>query len=137
MRTEVLTIIARNIIDFSAVYDVFDPANNIKVGALKRKGMKSVIKDEWIIMDAENREIGLIQEDSMMLALIRRFLVNLIPQKYHGVVNGKQVCLFKQNFNPFVMKVNLDYSMDTKGLLDRRLGIAGAILLCAIEGKQG
>ena len=99
--------------------------------------MKSVIKDEWIIMDAENREIGLIQEDSMMLALIRRFLVNLIPQKYHGVVNGKQVCLFKQNFNPFVMKVNLDYSMDTKGLLDRRLGIAGAILLCAIEGKQG
>ena len=136
MRTEVLTIIARNIIDFSAVYDVFDPANNIKVGALKRKGMKSVIKDEWIIMDAENREIGLIQEDSMMLALIRRFLVNLIPQKYHGVVNGKQVCLFKQNFNPFVMKVNLDYSMDTKGLLDRRLGIAGAILLCAIEGKQ-
>jgi len=99
--------------------------------------MKSIIKDEWIIMDAQDREIGLIQEDSMVLALMRRFLTNLIPQKFLGVVNGKQVCLFKQNFNPFVVKINLDYSMDTNGLLDRRLGIAGAILLCAIEGKQG
>jgi uncharacterized protein YxjI len=137
MQTEVLTIRARQIIDFSAVYDVFDPINNTKVGALKRKGMKSIIKDEWIIMDTEDREIGLIQEDSIILALIRRFLTNLIPQNYHGVVNGRQVCLFKQNFNPFIMKINLDYSMDVNGLLDRRLGIAGAILLCAIEGRQG
>lgn len=136
MMTEVLTILARNIIDFSVAYDVFDSINNIKVGALKRKGMKSIIKDEWIIMDAENKEIGLIQEDSVLLALIRRFLLNIIPQEYHGVVNGKKVCLFKQNFNPFVMKINLDYSMDVNGLLDRRLGIAAAILLCAIEGKQ-
>ncbi len=137
MRTEVLTIITSQIIDFSAAYEVFDPINNIKVGVLKRKGMKSLIKDEWIIMDAENREIGLIQEDSMLLALIRRFLTNLIPQKYHGTVNGKQVCIYKQNFNPFVIKINLNFSMDANGLLDRRLGLAGAILLCAIEGKQG
>ena len=61
---------------------------------------------------------------------------NELHQKYHGVVQGEQVCIFKQNFNPFVMKINLDFSMDAKGLLDRRLGIAGAILLCAIEGRQ-
>ena len=136
MRTEVLTILARQIIDFSAAYDIFDPSNNSKVGAFRRKGMKSFFKDEWIIMDAEDRGIGLIKEDSVALALIRRFLTNLIPQKFHGVVNGNQVCLFKQNFNPFVMKINLDFSMDVSRLLDRRLGIAGAILLCAIEGKQ-
>ena len=136
MQTEVLTIIARQIIDFSAAYDVIDPANNTKVGALKRKGLKSILKDEWIIMDAEDREIGFIKEDSVLFALIRRFLVNLIPQKYYGELEGEKVCLFKQNFNPFVMKINLDFSMDRKGLLDRRLGIAGAVLLCAIEGKQ-
>jgi hypothetical protein len=28
-------------------------------------------------------------------------------------------------------------SPDTQGLLDGRLGIAAAILMCAIEGKQG
>jgi uncharacterized protein YxjI len=135
MRREVLTIKTRQIIDISAAYDIIDPTTNTKVGALKRKGLKSILKDEWIIMDAEDREIGFIKEDSMLLALIRRFLTNLIPQKYYGEFKGEQVCLFKQNFNPFVMKINLDFSMDRKGLLDRRLGIAGAVLLCAIEGK--
>jgi len=136
MQTEVLSIQARQIMDFSAAYDVIDSISGRKVGALKRRGMKSILRDEWVIMDAEEREIGLIQEDSLGLALVRRFLANLIPQKYHGVVNGETVCFFHQNFNPFVMKINLDYSMDKKGLLDRRLGIAGAVLLCAIEGRQ-
>lgn len=136
MLTEILTIQARQILDFSAAYDVFDPVANTKVGALKRKGLKSIFKDEWIIMDAEDREIGFIKEDSAALAFLRRFLSGLIPQTYYGELHGEQVCLFKQNFNPFVVKINLDFSMDEKGLLDRRLGIAGAVLLCAIEGKQ-
>lgn len=137
MKAEVLRIHARNIIDFSATYDVIDPLDGTKVGALKRKGLKSVLKDEWIFFDAQDREIGLIQEDNMLLALIRRFLTNLVPQNYDGFIGNEKVCDFKQNFNPFVTKITLDYSMDKKGLLDRRLGIAAAVLLCAIEGKQG
>lgn len=136
MQNEVLTIKAKNIIDFSAAYDVFDPTTQTKVGVLKRKGMKSILKDEWIIMDANENQIGLIQEDSMMLALIRRFLTNLVPQSFDGTINGRKVCHFKQNFNPFVTKITLDFSMDINSLLDRRLGIAAAVLLCAIEGKQ-
>jgi uncharacterized protein YxjI len=137
MQKEVLTIQAKNIIDFSASYAVYDPIAGAKVGVLKRKGMKSIIKDEWIIMDANEKEIGLIQEDSMMLALVRRFLSDLVPQSFDGTINGRNVCHFKQNFNPFLTKITLDFSMDSDGLLDRRLGIAAAILLCAIEGKQG
>ena len=136
MTTETLRIQARQVIDFSAAYDVIDPATDTKIGALKRKGMKSILKDEWIIMDADDREVGFIKEDSMLLALIRRSLTNLIPQKYYGEINGEQTCIFKQNFNPFVTKISLDFSMDKNNLLDRRIGIAGAVLLCAIEGKQ-
>jgi uncharacterized protein YxjI len=138
MQTEVLRIQARQIyaMDISAAYDVIDPTTSTKVGVLTRKGLKSILKDQWIIMDTEDRELGFITEDSTLLALIRRFLTNLIPQKYYGELNGERVCIFKQNFNPFVIKINLDFSMDKKGLLDRRLGIAGAVLLCAIEGKQ-
>lgn len=137
MQEEVLTIKARQILDISAAYDVIDPVSNEKVGALKRKGLKSVIKDEWIFMDSNDNEIGFIKEDSMVLALIRRFMTNLIPQKYFGEINGMPVCTFKQNFNPFVLKLGLDFTPDTGGLLDRRLGIAAAVLLCAIEGRQG
>ncbi len=136
MNTEVLTIRARQVIDFSAQYDVVDPVTREKVGVLKRKGFKSMFRDEWILMDRTEQEIGSIKEDSALLAMIRRLLTPLIPQKYHGEINGKVVCTFKQNFNRFVLKISLDFNPDTNRLLDRRLGIAAAVLLCAIEGRQ-
>ncbi len=139
MQQEVLTIKARKMLDISSAYDVVDPTTGQKVGAMRRKGMKSIIKDEWVILDVSDNEIGLVEEDSMALALVRRFVpyANIfLPQAYHGSIGGTQVCQFKQNFNPFVLKVSLDYGPDRQGLLDRRLGIAAAILLCAIEGRQ-
>jgi hypothetical protein len=137
MLTKFITIKARSVIDFSATYDVFDAVLGNKLGAFKRKGLKSLIKDEWIILDKDDNEIGIITEDSMVLALIRRILLNLIPQEYNVSINGEQVCKYKQNFNPFVSKINVDFSMDSNNKFDKRLGIAGGILLCAIEGKQG
>lgn len=136
MQEEVLTIKARQIIDFSATYDVFDPKTATKIGGLRRKGLKSMLKDEWIFLNTGDQEIGLIKEDSLLLALIRRGLTNLVPQKYHGQINGIPVCTFKQNFNPFVLKLAVDFSQDGNNILDRRLGLAAAVLICAIEGRQ-
>lgn len=136
MNEEVLLIQARKAIDFSATYDVIDSSTGYRVGSFKRKGMKSIIKDEWLIYDANENEIGLIQEDSTGLAIVRRFLLSLIPQTFVGSAFGQPVFIFKQRFNPFVHKIELDFSMDVNNALDRRLGIAAAVLLCAIEGRQ-
>ncbi|OAB38716.1 hypothetical protein PMSD_06800 [Paenibacillus macquariensis subsp. defensor] len=136
MSEEVLVIKARSRIDFSATYDVFDPIYNETIGSFRRKGMKSILKDEWIILDNQEREVGLITEDSMLLALLRRFLSNLIPQTYVGTIGQHEVLTFKQRFNPFVQKIELDFSMDRNQMLDRRLGIAASVLLSAIEGRQ-
>ena len=134
--SDLLSIKARKIIDFSSAYDVVDPATGQKIGALKRRGWKSMIKDEWVIMDANDMDIGIIQEDNWALAIIRRFATNLIPQSFHGEIGGSMVFKFKQHFNPFVQKMTLDFTPDTSGKLDRRLGVAAAILLTAIEGRQ-
>lgn len=136
MREEILTIHARNVLDISAVYDVLDATTQQKVGALKRKGLKSILRDEWIVMDAQDREIGSIHEDSTLKALLRRFLTNLIPQSFYIEMSGVQVCTLQQNFNPFVLKLTVDFTPDRANQLDRRLGIAAAILLSAIEGRQ-
>ena len=139
MTYEILTIKARNIIDFSAAYDVTDSRTGQKIGTLRRKGFRSIIQDEWQILDAYDREMGTIKEDSTILAVIRRFIeyaALFIPQKFHGTIGNAPVLFFQQNFNPFLAKIDLDFSPDVNGLLDRRLGIAAAILLCAIEGKQ-
>jgi hypothetical protein len=141
MQTEILRIAARQILDFGAAYDVVDSATSQKIGALKRKGLKSIVRDKWIIMDANDQEIGTIQEDSTGLAILRRFLglwaTLIAPQKYHFEVGGHTVGTGQQNRNPFVYIVTLDFSPDSAGALDRRLGIAAGLLLAAVEGKQG
>ena len=139
MQSELLTIRTDQILDIGATYQVHDPQQGgVHVGSLRRKGLKSIVRDEWVFLNPGGQEVGLIQEDSTAMALVRRFLPlgPLIPQEYNGDLGGIPVCRFKRNFNPFVNKVTLDYSMDQQGLLDRRLGIAAAILLVAIEGKQ-
>ena len=80
--TELLCIQARQIIDFSAAYDVTDSASGQKVGALRRRGGASILRDEWKVLDAADAEIGTLIEDSMALALVRRLLTNLVPQRY-------------------------------------------------------
>ena len=134
MQQELFRIHARNVIDFGATYDVIDSAANTKLGALRRKGFKSIIKDEWIILDGNDQEIGSIKEDSMALALVRRFVCKLIPQEYLCDINGKLECKYKQNFNPLVMKIKVNFTGANQA--DRFLTMAGALLLCAIEGKE-
>ncbi|MBK9376584.1 MAG: hypothetical protein IPN03_23420 [Holophagales bacterium] len=137
MREELLAIHARKVLDISATYDVTDSQTGERVGAIQRKGMRSLLRDEWVLRDAADQEIGLVREDSMGLALLRRFLTNLVPQSFDIEVMGEKVATVRQDFNPFVLKLTVDFSRDPTGLLDRRLGLAAVLLLCAVEGRQG
>lgn len=133
---EMLKIQARSIIDFSAAYDITDKSSGQKVGALRRKGFSSILRDAWEILDPNDNVIGKISEDSMLMALLRRFLSNLIPQAFVIEAGESQVGALKQTFNPFVPQFVVDFSMDTGRRLDRRLGIGAVILLQVIEGRQ-
>jgi uncharacterized protein YxjI len=134
---EVLSIKARNIMDFSASYDVVDTALNQTVGVLRRRGLRSLLRDEWEILDTNDRMVGLLFEDNVGLALLRRLLLgSLLPQNYDMTFGETRVGDLRQNFNPFRYELNLDFSMDVSRLLDRRLGIAAGILLAAVEGKE-
>jgi hypothetical protein len=133
---ELLRIKARKIIDWGTAFDVTDSINSQKVGAVKRRGWKSVLRKEWIIMDPLDQEIGRIQEDSLMLALVRRFVIALIPQTYTFEISGQQVGTAEQNWNIFAPKMRVDFSSDPGKRLDRRLGVAAVVLLMAVEGRQ-
>lgn len=136
-RQEVLMIKARQIIDFSAAYDVVDPTTSERVGVLRRKGWNSLLRDEWEVLNAQDQPIGILFEDSMGLAMLRRLLLgSLLPQNYDLTIGATRVADLKQRFNLFRYELDLDLSMDTAKQLDPRLGVAAAILLAAVEGKQ-
>jgi hypothetical protein len=135
MMQELLLIKARSILDFSVAFDVVDAASQVKVGALKRRGWKSILKDEWIIMDSADNEIGRIHEDSAWLAFVRRFIINIIPQAYTVHVGTAIVGHVQQNWNPFAPKMGVDFTSDP-GMLEPRMRIAAIALLGTIEGRQ-
>jgi len=137
MTREMLSIRARQMIDFAAAYDVIDSTNGQKVGALRRKGFRSMVRDEWEILDINDQSIGILQEDSPGKALLRRLILgSLLPQSYNLIINGQIVAEFRQKFQLVGYTLDLDFSMDSAQLIDRRLSIAAAILLGTIEGKQ-
>jgi hypothetical protein len=72
----------------------------------------------------------------MGLAMVRRFLTNLVPQAYHLVgQDGQEYATMHQRFNPLVFKLDVEVAADCP--VDRRLVLAAAVLLAAVEGRQG
>jgi uncharacterized protein YxjI len=134
---EVLVIKARQIIDFSAAYDVVDSTTGQKAGTLRRKGLHSLLRDEWEILDANEQPLARLFEDSVGRAMLRRLILgSFLPQNYDITIGNERVADVRQRFNLFAYRLDLDFSLDPSRRLDRRLGIAAGILLAAIEGKQ-
>jgi hypothetical protein len=134
---EVLAMTARELLGFSVAIDVVDSRTQQKVGALRRRGLESMLRDKWVILDAEDAEVGVIKEDNEVLALVRRFATSLIPQSYQVLVDDAPVGVFTQNFNPLAPTLTLDFSADPDAkALDRRLGIAAGVLMFVVEGRQ-
>jgi uncharacterized protein YxjI len=136
--SEILYIQARQILDFSAAYDIFDQTMGSQlVGTLRRKGWSSLARDQWEVLDPSGRVLGILWEDSLGLALLRRLLLgSLLPQNYDMLFDEQRVADLRQRFNLFRYELDLDFTMDPSRRLDRRVGIAAGILLGAIEGKQ-
>lgn len=137
---EIVSVKARQEQDVGATYEVIDSRSAQIVGFLRRKGLRSImVRDEWLLSDSNKQEVALIQEDSMILGVMRRSIKNLVylvPQRYTVSAGGRPVAFFRQNFNPFVLKYDLDLSPDREETLDRRLVLTAGILLCAVEVWQ-
>ena len=134
-REELVNIKTPQFLDFSATYFVTDSTTGEQIGALKRKGFKSIISDEWTFLTTDLREIGKMKEKSLGGALLSRF-INLIPQNFKITdSNEKEVASIEQFFNPFVLKYQLTIP-NANSSIDKRLIIAAGILLCSIEGRQ-
>ena len=130
---ELLTIKTPQILDIGATYNVQDVTTGEAVGSLRRKGLNSIFKDEWIILSKEGKEIGTLTETSLIAALLSR-VISLIPQTYVVLANNREVAKIKQHFNPFVLKYTMTIVDETS--VDPRLLIAAGILLAGIERRQ-
>ncbi|MGH7297765.1 MAG: hypothetical protein ACRELB_22695, partial [Polyangiaceae bacterium] len=130
---ELLRIKQRNMLDWAGLFDVFDPQSGGKIGAFRRKGWRSFLRDEWHLLDASDQQVGSILETGTPFW---RRIFKFLPYTFAFNVAGQQTGTFVQHFSFFGYKATMDLSAWRGAPFDRRLAFAGALLLMAVEAKE-
>ena len=136
---EILKIKARGVLDiWSQSYDFTDSNTGENIGGIQRQGGKSLLQDSYSLYDSNNQKYGEVKEDSMMNALIRRFVPFakfFFPQKFALSFPGQSPIYFTQKINPIIQKLMVEIQPENQ--IDRRVILGAAMIVIAIEGKQG
>jgi uncharacterized protein YxjI len=142
--TEVFRIKAQQVWDPRAKYDVTDP-NGQLIGQLQKVFGKSLLRSTWRIYGAAGNEVGWARERSLFVALVRRFVglvpfigefLELLPIPYHfDYYKGEDRIGGLERILGVRDRYRLDVSGDTERALDRRVVIALAVGLDALQAR--
>jgi len=137
---ELFRIKARSVMELGGRYDVTTPAGE-RVGVLGKVFGKSLLRSTWSIMDANEREIAIAKERSQLWAIVRRVIDavpygDFIPIVFHFTIDAGDRHLGDLTRRLGVRdRYDLDLSGDTERAIDRRLAIALAIALDALQSR--
>jgi len=136
---ELIRMQARQVIDFGATYDVTLPSGEA-IGSVRRKGLKSMFRDSWLVFDEQGRQIATLKEDSGGKAIVRRIhplIAAMMPQQFHLTrdTDSTRLATFRTHFNPFVYRLGIAVHADDE-VIDDLLILGTGCLLAAIEGRQ-
>lgn len=137
---ELFRIKARSVMEFGGRYDVTTPAGE-RVGVLGKVFGKSLLRSTWSIMDANEQEVAIAKERSQLWAIVRRVIDavpygDFIPIVFHFTIDAGDRHLGDLTRRLGVRdRYDLDLSGDTERAIDRRLAIALAIALDALQSR--
>jgi uncharacterized protein YxjI len=138
---ELFRIKARSMFDIGgARYDVTDSAGS-PIGVLEHVFRKSLFRSTWKVTDADGGEVMIAQERSLPMAIARRIVDFVpygelvpIPYNFDLVMDDRVIGYLNRKFQLRDRYV-LDLSGDHDRRLDRRMGIALAIGLDALQNR--
>jgi uncharacterized protein YxjI len=142
---ELLRIKARQRFDPRATYDVTDDQGT-KIGAIQKVFGASLLRSTYLILGPNGEELAITTEKSIAIAILRRAVgfipyvdnvADFLPIPYHFVFkrgdqiigeNTRQMWKIRDNYN-------IDLSADTERVLDRRLVLAIAVGMDALQAR--
>jgi len=135
---ELLVISTRSVFDISGAYTVSLRSGDA-IGAFKRHGIRSVLRDKWSVFGPGGEPLGEIREDSAWRALVRRgheLLAALVPQRFEFLgPDERRFATYRTHMNPVVHRLGVAIH-EQDDLVDELLILAGGCLLMAIEQRQ-
>jgi uncharacterized protein YxjI len=137
---ELFRIKARSVMELGGRYDVIGP-DGVKIGVLGKVFGRSLIRSTWAIMDPAEQELAIAQERSLFVALLRRVIDavpygEFVPIIFHFSIDGAGEHLGDYTRSIGVRdRYTLDLSGDAERTIDRRLAIALAVALDALQSR--
>lgn len=125
-----LRVKSKQVIAINFSYEVMDAQTGQVLGAVQKRGLRSIIRDKFHIFDANGTEVGFAEEQGA--SLLRRFFPWL-TSKHAIFVGGAQVAYIKQRFRFFTK----EFTVDTQpSALDPRFVLAIALLALISEARR-
>jgi uncharacterized protein YxjI len=142
---ELMRLKARQRFDPAARYDVTD-ASGATIGQIQKVFGASLFRSTYTLFDASGSETAKVTERSLSIALFRRFIgfipfiggfSDWLPIPYHFVFKRGEKELGSHTRQAFKFRdtYTLDFSGDPDRTLDRRLLLATAVGLDALQAR--
>jgi uncharacterized protein YxjI len=139
-RDELFRIKARKVMELGGRYDVTTPEGE-RVGILEKRFRESLLRSTWRVLGADERELAVVQERSVPVALLRRAIDvvpygELIPIPYHFTIDadGRHLGDLTRRYG-LRDTYDLDLTGDAERTIDRRLAVALAVALDAMQSR--
>jgi uncharacterized protein YxjI len=125
-----LRVKSKQIVAINFAYEITDAVSGRVFGTVRKKGLKSIVRDKFILLDAAENEIGYAEEQGA--SVLRRFFP-LLTSKHAIFVNGQQVAYIRQKFRFFTKEFMVDLQPSE---LDPRYVLAVALLALIAEARR-
>ncbi len=132
MQQPIATIQSRQMIAINFTYDVTDAQTGSWIGTLRSRGLKSMIRDTWDLIDSHEQPHGLLEE--VGLSWLRRIFPILLGH-WRVLVGQSEVATVDQIFRFFVKEYRLTVAADGKNV-DTRFLLACALLALMRENHR-
>ena len=134
---------SKTVFEFAGRHDVLDDAGTV-IGTLEKSFAKSLLRSHWVVRDAAGQELFSAEEQSLVIALVRRFagyvplagslLLEYIPFNFTFARGGAEAGRYSRVIGSFRDKYVLEPGEELEGV-DRRLVLAFAVALDALQDR--
>ena len=125
-----LRVKSRQVIALNFSYEVSDAQTGEVLGVVQKQGLRSLVRDKFVLLDRSGAEIGHAEEQGA--ALLRR-LFPLLLSRHAVFVAGDEVAAIRQRFRLFTK----EFSVDTRpSSVDPRFVLAVALLALIAEARR-
>jgi uncharacterized protein YxjI len=125
-----LRVKSRQVVAINFAYEVADAQTGAVLGAVQKRGLRSIVRDKFILLGGDGQELGYAEEQGA--SLLRRFFP-LLLSKHAIFVDGQQVAFIKQRFRWFTKEFTVDLEPSR---LDPRFVLAVALLALIAEARR-